>query len=819
MIGIVIVSHSRKLAEGVKELAEQMVQKSVPIAIAAGVDDPENPLGTDVMRVYEAIISIYSDEGTIVLMDLGSAVMSAEMALEFLTEAERDNVRLCEGPLVEGAIAAVIQSAAGCDLETILAETRTALATKVRSLPLQNLLPLQPKSDLTGGLQIQLCVINPLGIHARPAAQWVQTANRFQSNITLQNLTKNSPAVNGKSINQVITLGVRCHHDIALTAAGSDAPAALAALQNLIESGFGEMNPSPRIQGEPLANLLVEGEIRGIPASPGIAIAPAILYHLEIPEIPRKPADNPDWEWQELQEALETARNELQALSSRLTSGEETGIFQAHQLYLEDPALLDIAHDYIFEHHLHRGSAWKIAIDQIVASYLALADLEIQSRADDVRDVGVRVLRLLMPEIRLGRSLHLKEPGILVVSELQPSEVAQLDPKTVRGLCTAQGGVNTHSAIIARSLGIPAVMGLGSYLSHLTRGTQLALNGTTGQVWVQPNSKVLSELQSPHPPATEHLPERTLPADGHSIPILANIVGISGADVAREAGAEGVGLFRTEFLYLDRAMPPTEAEQVEIYRAIATAFTSHPAIIRTFDMGGDKPLAYLHLVPEPNPFLGWRGIRLALERSDLLKTQLRAILRASAEGSLQVMFPMIASLSEIRAAKQLLVEAQEELRQEGIPFDEAIAVGMMIEIPAAVLIADRLAMEVDFFSIGTNDLSQYLLAADRSNPKVAAHADALEPAVLRAIKQTVEAAHKACISVGVCGELASDPEATPILVGLGVDKLSMNPPAISAIKATLSLLNEKEAQAIATAVLQLDSARQVRNYLADKIRY
>jgi multiphosphoryl transfer protein len=820
MIGIVIVSHSQKLAEGVKELAEQMVQVAVPIAIAAGVDDPQNPLGTDVMRVYEAIRSVYREEGTLVLMDLGSAVMSAEMALEFLTDTERQNVRLCEAALVEGTIIAVVQSAAGSDLETILTETRGAIAAKARLLESPASPPRLPQPGRRGERQIRVSVINPLGIHARPAAQWVQMANRFQSQITVQNLTKNSPWVNGKSINEIITLGVRCRDELALEAVGIDAPAALTALQNLVTSGFGEINPTLQTSNPPLVNPMVQGEIRGVPASPGIAVAPAILYHLEMPEIPRKRADNPDWEWQELQMALETARQELQILSDRLTT-EESGIFQAHQLYLWDPALIDIAYHYIFEHRLHRGSAWKAAIDEIADKYKTIEEIELQSRADDVRDVGVRVLRLLMPEIRLGRSLHLTQPGILVAPELQPSEVAQLDPKTVLGLCTARGGVNTHSAIIARSLGIPAVMGMGRRIANLTSGTELAIDGTTGQVWVQPDPALVRELQNQPtpPPTTDLVPKSTDPEEDWTIPLLANIVGISGAEVAREVGAEGIGLFRTEFLYLDRGVPPTEAEQVSIYREIASIFESHPTIIRTFDIGGDKPLTALNAVSEPNPFLGWRGIRLALEQADWLKTQLRAILRVSADAAIQVMFPTIASLWEIRAARKLLLQAQEELRQERIPFNPAIIVGMMIEVPAAVLIADQLAAEVDFFSIGTNDLSQYLLAADRSNPKVSAQADALEPAVLRAIQHIVTVAHNVGISVSVCGELASDPEATPILVGLGVDKLSMNPRAIPAIKATLSLLNRNQAHEIATSVLQLDSARAVRNYLTDNIRY
>jgi phosphocarrier protein FPr len=295
---------------------------------------------------------------------------------------------------------------------------------------------------------------------------------------------------------------------------------------------------------------------------------------------------------------------------------------------------------------------------------------------------------------------------------------------------------------------------------------------------------------------------------------MANSGGVADAQIALENGAEGVGLLRSEFLYSGRMSAPTEEEQLEVYEAIANILSPHPLIIRTLDIGGDKSLPYLNLPLEANPFLGWRGIRLLLDCPDLLKTQLRAILRTTHRHQIKVMFPMIASVREIRAAKEILSTAQAELRSLGIPFDEAMEVGIMVEVPAAVAMADQLAAEVDFFSIGTNDLSQYVMAADRNNAKVATLADAFEPAVLRMIQQTVIAAHNAGIWVGVCGELASSPLATPILVGLGVDELSMNPPAIPAVKAAVVRLTISEAEAIASMMLQLDSAEAVRQYVA-----
>ena len=860
MVGIVIVSHSEKLATGVQELAIQMVQGSqhdqmsadtFRLALAAGIDDPENPLGTDAMQIYQAIESVYSDEGVVVLMDLGSAILSAEMALEFMPEEQRAKVRLCEAPLVEGAIAAVVQAAAGADIEQVLAEARGALAakaaqlsgvgsqeskvvgaglTEISAFPPTNLInpPVQESGVDIGQStkEIHLTVRNQMGLHARPAAKFVATASRFESQITLQNVTAKSKPVNAKSINQVITLGVRQGHEIAIAATGVDATEALAALQQPVEANFGETSVE-QLPATPLPETppSTNAQLSGIPASPGIAIAPVVIYQSAVVGVKQQQADNPQAEWQQLQTACSTAHHQIQILRQKaaIRGKEEAAIFDAHLLFLEDPAIIDNARQAIFVKEMSAAAAWKAVIDETVASYQALEDSYLQARATDVSDVGQRVLQLLTgTEIA---PLDLKEPAILVADDLTPSQTAQLDPNKVLGICTVSGGATSHSGILARSLGIPAVVGVGAELLRLENGTLIALDGDTGQVWVQPDEAQLRELQLKRDNqlaakqtlrATAHQPAIT--SDGHQIKVMANIGGVADAEIALENGAEGVGLLRSEFIYFDRVSSPSEEEQLDVYQAIADILSLHPLIIRTLDIGGDKPLPYLNLPSEANPFLGWRGIRFLLDYPDLLKTQLRAILRASHTHPIKVMFPMITSVREIRAAKEILATAQAELRSASIPFDEAMEVGIMVEVPAAVAMADQLAAEVDFFSIGTNDLSQYLMAADRNNAKVATLADAFEPAVLRMIQQAVIAADNAGIWVGVCGELASSPLATPILVGLGVEELSMNPPAIPAVKAVVSQLRMSEAEAIAHAVLQLDSAEAVRDYVHTKLR-
>jgi phosphocarrier protein FPr len=395
----------------------------------------------------------------------------------------------------------------------------------------------------------------------------------------------------------------------------------------------------------------------------------------------------------------------------------------------------------------------------------------------------------------------------------------------VLAICTEVGGATAHSAILARALGIPAVVGLGPALWQLVDGQLVGVDGEQGRVWPQPEPDRLAALQRKRQVWLETQAEvkvagqgEAITRDGRRIEIAANVGGPHDVPVAREYGAEGVGLFRTEFLFMDRDRAPTEEEQLEAYRQAAVGMDGQPLIIRTLDIGGDKPLAYVEMGEEANPFLGWRGIRFCLDWPEVFRPQLRAILRASvAENgrplNLKIMFPMVSALSELRAAKEVLADVEQELRESGIPFDEGMEVGIMIEVPSAVTIADQLAQEVDFFSIGTNDLTQYVMAADRGNARVAGLANALQPAVLRAVRQTVEAGHEAGIWVGMCGELAGNALATPVLIGLGLDELSMSAPSIPAVKEQVRQLTIPQAQQMAAEVLASDSAAAVQAYL------
>lgn len=820
MISLVIVSHSRQLAAGVVELASQMTQGAVSIAWAGGIDDPQNPIGTDPMHIHTAIESVYNDDGVVVLMDLGSAILSTEMALEFLTPEQQAHVYLCAAPLVEGAVAAAVQAAAGSSAADVIREATGALQPKQSHLGVAEQTAVNGQWSMINGqaATVTLTILNKMGLHARPAARFVSTAVPFSATITVQ---KGNQTANAKSMNQVATLGVRQGESVTITAVGPDADQALAALQALAADNFGDRDD---VELPPVETAVPNqtGENVGIAASPGIAIGPAFHYRPVVPTVTERQVTDLENEMRRLETAVAEASREISQLATaaRYKAGaDEADIFQAHHLILQDPDLHQDARRRICEQQMNAEAAFQAALEVVAARYEAIDDVYMRTRAADVRDVGQRVLRQLLGVAR--PSLSFSQPVILLAADLTPSDTAQLDPAQVLGIVTAQGGATSHSAILARGLGIPAVVGIGPVLETVGEGQMMAINGRTGQFWIDVDDETIAELQSlrqnwlaAQQTAQLSSQEPAITQDGRRLEIAANIGGPRETAVALQFGAEGVGLFRTEFLFMDRESAPSEEEQLAAYQAAAVAMGSRPLIIRTLDVGGDKPLPYLDLGAEANPFLGWRGIRFCLDMPHIFKPQLRAILRATPGHNIKLMFPMIGTLSELRAAKAVLTAVQDELRQADVPFAEDMEVGIMIEVPSAVAIADQLAREVDFFSIGTNDLTQYVMAAERGNAKVAGLANALQPAVLRLIYQTVEAGHAAGIWVGMCGELAGNALAAPLLVGLGLDELSMAAPAIPAMKAAIRALKLAQTIEIAQAALALESGTAVAEYLS-----
>ena len=566
--------------------------------------------------------------------------------------------------------------------------------------------------------------------------------------------------------------------------------------------------------------------LRGIAASRGIAIGPAFHFRRADLRFERCTVEDPAAEWARLEAALETAREQLADVYAKAeaeSGTEEAAIFQAHALMLEDPELLDTVRTAIEERYVNAEAALSDAAEMYAQMLEALTDEYLSARAADVRDVAARVLRILLG-VAESPAAKLTIPSIILARDLTPSDTVMLDKLLVLGFCTTEGGATSHTAILARGLGLPAVVGAGPDVLEVPDSATLALDGSEGVLLVDPDEETVVEYQARQEAVTTVLAqaqkmahEPAVTRDGHRVEVVANIGNVEGAQAALEAGAEGVGLLRTEFLYLERDHLPDEDEQYRAYRAIVDVFANLPVILRTLDIGGDKDLPYLELPHEMNPFLGLRAIRLCLARPELFKPQLRAALRAGAGRNLKVMFPMIAAVAEVRAARAVLEECRAELLAEGQPVAEEMEVGIMVEIPAAALMADHLAAEVDFFSIGTNDLSQYTLAADRTNAQVAPLATGFQPAVLRLVRDVIAAAHAQDKWVGLCGELAGEPLAIPILLGLGLDEFSMNSPAIPLAKQIIRTLTLDEAREVARAALGLESPDAVQALVRERV--
>jgi phosphocarrier protein FPr len=529
--------------------------------------------------------------------------------------------------------------------------------------------------------------------------------------------------------------------------------------------------------------------------------------------VPDRRVDDPDAEWSRLERACAAARSDVERARADVAEAageQEAAIFDAHLLLLEDEALLEAARRAIFDERQNAAKAWYESSERAAEEWGALDDAYLRERAADVREVAARVVDQL--EGRGGPVLAMEGPGIVVAAELTPGQAAGLDRGLVRGIATAHGTGTSHAAILARGLGIPAVVGLGESLLAVPPGTLLLLDGDAGTVEVDPLEAVVTAAEGRREAAAARAEDRRARAaapvatrDGRRIEVAANVGVAADAVEAVALGADGVGLLRTEFLFLGRERLPDEEEQLSAYCNIAAALEGRPLVVRTLDVGADKPLPAVPQEPEANPFLGRRGIRLALAEPELLRVQLRALLRAAAEHPIKIMFPMVTALAEFRAARAVAEELQGEL---GIP--ERVELGVMVEVPAVALSAEAFAREVDFFSIGTNDLAQYTMAAERGNERVAHLADGPLPQVLRLIDAVTRAATEYRRWVGVCGELAGDPVAASLFVGLGVTELSMAPARIPEIKETIRNLELATARRLAQRAITLESVDEVR---------
>ncbi|RCK75050.1 MAG: Phosphoenolpyruvate-protein phosphotransferase of PTS system [Anaerolineae bacterium] len=570
---------------------------------------------------------------------------------------------------------------------------------------------------------------------------------------------------------------------------------------------------------------------QGLPASPGIAIGQVLPYRPQKITFTEHRIADPHAEWQRLQEALHKADTQLMALQERarkIAGEEEAAIFEAHRLFLIDEELLARLRTLILDEHLNAKAAVHHTFEQYAEALLGLEEAYFQARAQDLRDVAQRVMRCLEEDSDQDSLETWKEAVIVVAEDLTPSDTIRFDRQKILGIVTARGGPTSHSAILARAMGVPAVVSAQFDLNDIRSGTLAILNGNSGVFNVGPT---LHELEVARKEKTEwearrqaELKEAELPAitrDGaFRAEVVANIGGVEDAEQVLQFGGEGVGLFRTEFLYLERSTMPSIVEQVRAYRRVFEILDGRPLVVRTLDIGGDKEVPYLGMEKEPNPFLGWRAIRMIRERPDVLQNQFSALLQAAGQViaeagkcDLRIMLPMVSSVAEVERAREIYEEARAALQAEGKPLPQQVQFGIMVEVPSAALLADHFASRVDFFSIGTNDLTQYTLAVDRTNERVSALASPYHPAVLRLIEMTIRAAHTQGKWVGLCGELAGDPLAVPLLVGLHLDEFSMAPSSIPTIKQLIRQWTLSACEEVAQRCLQFSLAAEVIEYL------
>ncbi|MDD5085256.1 MAG: phosphoenolpyruvate--protein phosphotransferase [Candidatus Omnitrophica bacterium] len=563
--------------------------------------------------------------------------------------------------------------------------------------------------------------------------------------------------------------------------------------------------------------------LKGIPVSPGVAIGKALVFHGEDIVAPHEEITETDIpkEIARFEDALTKTRAELLKIRKQLSEDigrDHSDIFNAHLLILEDRALIEDVISRIKEDHINSEYAFSVVIQKYLYAFSQIDDEYLRERISDIKDIGRRLLKNLM-----GRDTEtltdLKEKVIIIAHDLSPSDTASMDKARVIAFATDIGGPTSHTAIMARSLEIPAVVGLERVSEVVANGIHIIIDGNRGLVIIEPDEETIDRYEAKEKRFAGYIHEleklRDLEAetqDHHKVELAANIEFPDEIPSVIAHGAKGIGLYRSEYFYLNRDDLPTEEEQFTAYKRVAEEIAPHHVIVRTLDLGGDKFLSSLDVPYEMNPFLGWRAIRFCLARTDIFKTQLRAILRASHYGNIKIMYPMISTLGELEETERILNSVMKDLKKDGIPFNEELEVGAMIEIPSAAIISDILAEKVDFFSIGTNDLIQYTLAVDRVNEKIAYLYEPTHPAILKLIKLVIENAHAAGIWAGTCGEMGSDPALAVLLIGLGVDEISTSPLALPQVKKAIRSVSITQAREIAARALKFKTGKEIKEY-------
>jgi phosphoenolpyruvate-protein phosphotransferase/dihydroxyacetone kinase phosphotransfer subunit len=794
MVGIVVVSHSPELARAAVSLALQMAHGSAPrVEIAAGTSD--HRLGTDAAQVADAIIAAGDGDGVVVIMDLGSAVLSAELAIELLPEP-RIPTRLVPAAFVEGIFAAVVSAAGGADLDAVAREAEAALAAKITQLDPTRAQPGAVAADqLDTAIVAETTIVNQDGIHARPAALISGALASLDVRATIA--TQRSPSVSARSPTALMSLGTRVGDVLRIEADGPDASTGVDRILDLVRDGFGELESTASRTQAGDGSSQRDGLETPLGVSSGRVVGPALRLAdpaiepdpvIRIPEVERSSA---------IKRLDSVAAQVAEQLRSRITAAGAVGeLLEATAAMATDPDLIADASRRVRDQGLSPERAvWESF--GTAAETIRGAGPRQAERVTDLYDVRNRIVSTLVGRPAPG----LPDPGyayVLVAVDLAPADAAGLDATGCLAIITEKGGPTAHAAIIARSLGIPAVVGVPG-ASAIPDGTLLLVDGTTGELIIEPtiDQQATATAGRAHRDVLSG-PGRT--ADGHTVALLANVASAGDVAAALESGAEGVGLYRTELCFLDRAEAPSVAEQVSAYRAVFAAFGGRRVVVRTLDAGSDKPLPFLAYGREANPALGIRGFRTAVPYPEVLHDQLKAIKGAAEAESAEVwvMAPMIATVDEVR-------NFGHAARTAGLP-----SIGVMIETPAAVMQADLILAEVDFLSIGTNDLAQYTFAADRHSASLASLNDPWQPALLRMIDMVARAAATTDKPVAVCGEAAADPLLALVLTGLGISNLSMAPRALAEVGHSLAAVTFEQCRRAAQAACDADTSARAR---------
>ncbi|MBV8376350.1 MAG: phosphoenolpyruvate--protein phosphotransferase [Verrucomicrobia bacterium] len=830
MVGLVLVSHSRPLAQAVGDLLRRLVDANLQLTCCGGVGEDRAELGTDAIEIQEAIGSVYSEDGVLVLMDMGSAILSAETALEFLNPEQQGKVRLTSAPLVEGGMAAAVQAQLGASLVSVANAALASLLPKQDQVqdvstgaPAAYPAPALAQSEI-----LEINIRNPHGLHLRPATVLIKTLSGFPGEVLIENRTANRGPVLAQSLVDVARLQIREGDLVRFSISSPDPKPVIESIRSLVENQFGEL-AQPVPPSEAVVDLNVSEPFS---VSRGIAIGRPILLDTIVHSLPTYAVESAPEVKREVEklgsaiaEAIAEFDRRIERLKGSLDRPEEE-IFDAQRMIFADPTILKEVQKQIQEHHLNAAAAWHKTLSGYATDQENAEDPYLRARAADFREVERTVLSRLIGG-GTGSALPdqpFAEPTLLICEELTPTLAEQSRRLSIAGVIQLGGGITSHGAILARALGLPAIGGARKSRERLLSAQQVAINGSKGSLWIDPPPDVLAELAgrqqielSEGQAALLKSQERAMTRDGIPIQVGGNAGSADDILSARTNGADFIGLFRSEFLFQDLHHEPDEHQQLTAYRrALEPAADVSPVTVRLLDVGGDKPLEFLPQAKEANPFLGVRGIRLLRANPRFFRVHLRALLRLAHFFRIQLLIPMITEVSEILAVRELLTELDGDLTKANVPHRWPVPLGAMIETPSAALMIDQLLPHLDFVSIGTNDLTQYILCAERGSAQLMAFSDSLHPAVLRMCEAVIRTAQERGVKASICGEIASDPEALPILLGLGHRDFSVTAGAIPAMKAMIRKVNLSGiASQLASKQPFFEEASDVRKFSRD----